>query len=152
MTSSVRKSDLPLGLRYMTVWGATALMMVLSGTRPWQPAVAQVRTEATLTLSGFGNFFVGGSYDKAHAAQHHIGQMYVQYFIPAERKHSFPIVLIHGGDQTGTGFISTPDGRPGWAQYFVRLGYSVYVVDQVARGRSNFVPEVYGITSGQPLD
>jgi pimeloyl-ACP methyl ester carboxylesterase len=95
---------------------------------------------------------VGGSYDAAHAAHHHIGQMYVQYLVPAELKHPFPIVLVHGGDQTGTGFISTPDGRPGWAQYFARLGYGVYVVDQVARGRSNFVPEIYGATSGQPLD
>src|SRR5262249_58468296 len=132
--------------RCLIAGGMTALM-ALSGTTQWQPAAAQNRTELPLTLSAFGNFFVGGSYDKAHAAQHHIGQMYVQYFIPAERKHSFPIVLIHAGDQTGAGFISTPDGRPGWAQYFVRLGYSVYVVDQVARGRSNFVPEVYGKTS-----
>jgi pimeloyl-ACP methyl ester carboxylesterase len=132
--------------------GVIALMVSLSGTASWQPAAAQVRNESPLTLSAFGNFYVGGSYDEAHAAHHHIGQMYVQYFIPAELKHPFPIVLVHGGDQTGAGFLSTPDGRPGWAQYFARLGYAVYVVDQVARGRSGFVPEVYGETSGQPRD
>jgi pimeloyl-ACP methyl ester carboxylesterase len=44
--------------------------------------------------------------------------------------------MIHGGSQTGTNFTGTPDGREGWAQYFVRRGHAVYVVDQVARGRS----------------
>jgi pimeloyl-ACP methyl ester carboxylesterase len=45
-------------------------------------------------------------------------------------------VMIHGGGQTGTNFTGTPDGRDGWAQYFLRRGYAVYVVDQVARGRA----------------
>jgi pimeloyl-ACP methyl ester carboxylesterase len=44
--------------------------------------------------------------------------------------------MIHGGSQTGTNFTGTPDGREGWAQYFLRRGHAVYVVDQVARGRS----------------
>src|SRR5262245_17728117 len=152
MTSRARKLERPLASRGVSAWGAAALMVTLSGAMSWQPAAAQIRNEPTLTLSAVGNFYVGGSYDKAHAARFHVGQMYVEYLIPAERKHPFPIVLVHGGNQTGTGFLSTPDGRPGWAQYFARLGYAVYVVDQVARGRSGFVPDVYGATSGQPLD
>src|SRR5262249_49205447 len=52
---------------------------------------------------------------------------------------------VHGGSQTGTNFTGTPDGREGWAQYFVRRGYAVYVVDQVARGRSVYwAPQPYG--------
>src|SRR3954470_1978041 len=125
MTNGVRKSGRPLASRCMSGLGVMALMVCLFGASS-RPAAAQVRNEASLTLSAFGNFYVGGSYDQAHAAHHHIGQMYVQYVIPAEQKHPFPIVLIHGGDQTGSGFLSTPDGRPGWAQYFVRLGYGVY--------------------------
>src|SRR5689334_22701421 len=105
MTSGVRAR--PLASRCMSGWGVVALMVSLSGMT-WQPAAAQVRNESPLTLSAFGNFYVGGSYDEAHVAHHHIGQMYVQYFIPAELKHPFPIVLVHGGDQTGAGFLSTP--------------------------------------------
>ncbi|MEX2034281.1 MAG: alpha/beta hydrolase, partial [Xanthobacteraceae bacterium] len=60
----------------------------------------------------------------------------VEYFIPRTRKSPTPIVMIHGGSQTGTNFTATPDGREGWAQYFLRRGHAVYVVDQVARGRS----------------
>jgi pimeloyl-ACP methyl ester carboxylesterase len=65
-----------------------------------------------------------------------VGQMYVEYFVPRARKSTYPIVMIHGGSQTGTNFTGTPDGREGWAQYFLRRGHAVYVVDQVARGRS----------------
>jgi pimeloyl-ACP methyl ester carboxylesterase len=52
--------------------------------------------------------------------------------------------MVHGGSQTGSGWISTPDGREGWATHFVRRGYGVYVVDQVARGRSPYIADVYG--------
>ena len=44
----------------------------------------------------------------------------------------------------GTTYTGTPDGREGWAQYFVRRGYAVYVVDQPGRGRSGYLTEVYG--------
>jgi pimeloyl-ACP methyl ester carboxylesterase len=52
--------------------------------------------------------------------------------------------MVHGGSQTGSGWISTPDGRDGWAIYFLRHGYAVYVIDQVARGRSAYIADVYG--------
>jgi len=73
-----------------------------------------------------------------------VGQAYVQFQIPQNRRHPYPIVMVHGGSQTGSGWISTPDGREGWATYFVRRGYGVYVVDQVARGRSPYIADVYG--------
>ena len=56
--------------------------------------------------------------------------------MPQRLAHPYPVVMIHGGSQTGTNFTGTPDGREGWAQYFLRRGYAVYVVDQVARGRA----------------
>ena len=62
--------------------------------------------------------------------------MYVEYWIPRTLRCRYPVVMIHGDWQTGTNFTGTPDGREGWAQYFLRHGYAVYVVDQVARGRS----------------
>ncbi len=105
----------------------------------------------SLILAKSGVFYAGGRYDKDHPDQHFVGQMYVEYQIPAEQRHPFPIVLIHGGGQTGAGWHSTPDGRPGWAPYFLKRGYAVYVVDQVARGRSTYSPEVYGAMSAQPL-
>jgi pimeloyl-ACP methyl ester carboxylesterase len=59
--------------------------------------------------------------------------------------------MIHGGSQTGTNFTGTPDGREGWAQYFLRRGYAVYVVDQVARGRAAQWSQAHGPVSAANL-
>jgi pimeloyl-ACP methyl ester carboxylesterase len=47
-------------------------------------------------------------------------------------------VIIPGGAQTATNFTGTPDGREGWAQYFLRHGYAVYIIEQPGRGRSGY--------------
>jgi pimeloyl-ACP methyl ester carboxylesterase len=52
--------------------------------------------------------------------------------------------MVHGGTMSGVNYTGTPDGREGWAQYFVRQGYAVYVVDQPGRGRSGYLPGTYG--------
>ena len=31
--------------------------------------------------------------------------------------------------QSGTNFTGTPDGREGWAQFFIRQGYAIYMVE-----------------------
>jgi len=85
-----------------------------------------------------GNFFVGPE----------PFPMYVESFIPAKPAHETPIVLIHGCCTTGAGFVSTPDGREGWAKYFVRQGWKTYVVDLPGHGRSP-MPENYGTMSLQ---
>src|SRR5215470_14545886 len=89
-----------------------------------------------LVLAQSSYFFVGGKIDPAVQGSAMTGHMYVEYMIPQQQTHRYPIVMVHGGSQTGTNFTGTPDGREGWAHYFVRRGYAVYVVDQVARGRA----------------
>jgi pimeloyl-ACP methyl ester carboxylesterase len=74
------------------------------------------------------------------------GQMYVEYRIPAKRTYPYPIIMVHGGTMSGTNYTGTPDGREGWAQYFIRQGYAVYVVDQVGKGRSSYMEQTYGPT------
>ena len=37
-------------------------------------------------------------------------------------------------------FLNTPNGRPGWADYFLRFGYRVYLTDPTQRGRSPTIP------------
>ncbi len=97
-----------------------------------------------MALAKASYFFVGGKIDASVNGSPTVGQMYVEYMIPAQGTHPFPIIMVHGGSQTGTNFTGTPDGREGWAQYFVRQGYAVYVVDQVARGRSAHWSQVHG--------
>lgn len=88
-----------------------------------------------ITLQSQGNFFVGGT---LNAEDRKVGQMYVEYQIPADRKSPYPIIFVHGGGQIGAAWQTTPDGREGWAPYFLRRGYAVYIVDQAGRGRSPY--------------
>ena len=68
-----------------------------------------------------------------------IGQMYVQFQIPAKKyAGGWPVIMVHGSSHTAACLESTPDGREGWYPYFVRKGVPSYVVDQSGRGRSGF--------------
>jgi pimeloyl-ACP methyl ester carboxylesterase len=70
------------------------------------------------------------------------GQIYAEFQIPKHQTHRYPIVMVHGAIQTGTNFTGTPDGRMGWAEYFLRQGYAVYVIDQPGRSRASYNAEV----------
>jgi pimeloyl-ACP methyl ester carboxylesterase len=78
------------------------------------------------------------------------GQIYAEFQIPSKMLHPYAIVMIHGGGQTGANFTGTPDGREGWAQFFLRQGYAVYVIDQPGRGRAAYPSEIYGPLSPAP--
>src|SRR5690349_2615772 len=67
-----------------------------------------------------------------------IGQMYVQFEIPAKKYGGWPVIMVHGSSHTAACLESTPDGREGWYPYFVRKGVPSYIVDQAGRGRSGF--------------
>src|SRR3979490_810122 len=85
-----------------------------------------------------GYFFVGGRYVETDKGPLMERQMYVEDQLPAVQTQRYPIVMIHGAAQTGTNFTGTPDGRKGWAQFFVERGYAVYVIDQPPPGRSAY--------------
>ena len=69
-----------------------------------------------------------------------VEQMYVQYFLPQNRRGKYPLLMWHGGGLTGATYESTPDGREGWLNIFIRKGWDVYNSDAVERGRSGFAP------------
>ena len=78
-----------------------------------------------------------------------VEQAYVQYFLPEKRRGALPLLLWHGGGLTGASFETTPDGRPGWLNYFVRVGWDTYNADAVERGRSGFAsPDIF---AGAPI-
>lgn len=79
----------------------------------------------------------------------HVGQMYVQFMLPAVRLGAAPLVFWHGGGMTGATWETTPDGREGWAQWFLRRGWDVHVCDAAERGRSGFPPP--GVLPDEPV-
>jgi pimeloyl-ACP methyl ester carboxylesterase len=108
------------------------------------PMVSRAQEKPPLNLERDGYFYIGGKPITTKGKTHISGQMYVEYRIPAKQTHPYPIIMVHGGTRSGANWTGTPDGREGWAQYFVRRGYAVYVVDQPGRGRSAYVQDVYG--------
>jgi pimeloyl-ACP methyl ester carboxylesterase len=128
-----------------------------------------VAAEPDIVLRGMGSFHVGGRVVEISGkpvreivrqpggpltkldpnGQYMVEQMYVQYFLPKERKGKLPLLLWHGGGLTGVTYESTPDGREGWVNMFVRKGWDTYVSDAVERGRSGFAsPDVW---QGEPI-
>jgi pimeloyl-ACP methyl ester carboxylesterase len=65
-----------------------------------------------------------------------LNPLFVQYILPARKRHDHPIVFIHGGGGQGTDWLETPDGRDGFVDYFVADGWDVYVVDRPGHGRA----------------
>ena len=97
-----------------------------------------------LSIARQGYLFAGPRYSQDDGRSAMSGQLYAEFQIPTRQTHPWPIVMIHGGGQTGTNFTGTPDGREGWAQFFLRQGYAVYVVDQPGRGRAAYEAGLYG--------
>jgi hypothetical protein len=101
--------------------------------------------QAPLDIAEWSFFWVGlERVELARGAVVNGKQMYVEYQIPAQVKHPYPIVLVHGGGGQGLDWMGTPDGRPGWTTYLLQEGYKVYVVDRPGHGRSPFNPDLHG--------
>jgi len=105
-------------------------------------ALAQSNLDGPLVLERQGSFFVGGEVKTldgdgppAHVT---INQMYVQYQVPPDGDAHLPVVMVHGCCLSSKTWETTPDGRMGWSEYFVRRGRPVYLADQVSRARSGF--------------
>jgi pimeloyl-ACP methyl ester carboxylesterase len=107
-----------------------------------------------LVLVSQGSFFVGGRTVNSDAnsgvvqtgvsneGDFTVDQMYVQYMVPSGGEQQTPVVMVHGCCLSAKEYETTPDGRMGWQEYFVRKGYPVYLPDQASRARSGFDPTV----------
>jgi pimeloyl-ACP methyl ester carboxylesterase len=114
--------------------------------------MAQAALPEPLSIARQGYVFAGGKYSTVGDRQVLSGHLYAEFQIPTSQTRRWPIVMIHGGGQTGTNFTGTPDGREGWAQFFLRQGYVVYVVDQPGRGRAAYEADLYGPATRLNLD
>lgn len=79
-----------------------------------------------------------------------VEQMYVQYFLPALERGTVPVLLWHGGGLTGVSYETTPDGREGWLNYFIKKGWATFNSDAVERGRAGWAqyPDIF---PGEPI-
>jgi len=110
-----------------------------------------IPTFSTEALARKGVFYAGGSYWGEPGRQVMRGAMYTEVYVPRQIRQPYPVIFFHANGQTGTQWMQTPDGRPGWAYRLIEEGYVVYVVDYPARGRSTYVP-LPGPDGKQPID
>jgi hypothetical protein len=119
----------------------------LSGLFAVTCALLSAADNKPLVLAEQGSFFVGGETKRLNVpnappntepADVTINQMYVQFQKPANAAQHVPVVMVHGCCLSSKTWETTPDGRMGWSEYFVRKNRSVYLADQVSRARSGF--------------
>jgi pimeloyl-ACP methyl ester carboxylesterase len=107
---------------------------------PQPPAVVE---SLALSLADQGHFWVGVQRKPTPYGTIAVGQSFVQYFIPRQVRHRYPVVLIHGGAGQATHMMGI-GRRPGFAHYFVQDGYQVYVMDRPGFGRVPYHPDSLG--------
>jgi hypothetical protein len=87
-----------------------------------------------LTIQQQGSFAVGGTVKQGPDGQTlHGDHAYVFYQRPANMR-KLPLVFWHGFGQFSKTWETTPDGREGFQNIFLRRGFGVYLVDQPRRG------------------
>lgn len=136
--------NLALSRRSLLAGSASVAAASLTSTG----AAAKVRQSARvpLIIEDQGSFAVGGSVVQAAGtidryAQDPAGQTlhgdhaYIAYQIPVGAK-PLPLVFWHGIGQFSKTWETTPDGREGFQNIFLRRKHSVYLIDQPRRGRA----------------
>jgi len=99
-----------------------------------------------MVIQDQGSFAVGGSvitnpgtFDAINRGPEgqtfHGDHAYVFYQIPVNARN-LPLVFWHGIGQFSKTWETTPDGRDGYQNIFLRRGFSTYVIDQPRRGRA----------------
>lgn len=86
-------------------------------------------------LHSEGTFNVSNYYFSRTGSTLHTDHANVFYQIPEDDKQ-LPIVFLHGYGQSRMGWMTTPDGREGWSDIFLKKGHSVFLIDQPRRGEA----------------
>ncbi len=124
----------------------------LAGTTSIADAAARgaVDSDHPIVLRTQGSFMVGGTVITGPTGDtFHGDHTYVQYQIPPDARQ-LPLVMWHGGGQFSKTWESTPDGRDGYQNIFLRRGFATYILDQPRRGRAGRGAEGSTINAGTP--
>ncbi len=104
-----------------------------------------------ITVTSEGTFNPEDHWEETGAGQtSHVDHANVLYQIP-EDETGLPMVFLHGYGQSRMGWMTTPDGREGWSDMFLRMGHSVFLIDEPRRGEAG-ATSVSGDISTKTLD
>ena len=123
-----------------------ALALIASSFLASAPATTAENTKpAPLMIQEQGSFAVGGTVVTEPGAfdplkpmnpagqTYHGDHVYAFYQVPVNARR-LPIVMWHGAGQFSKTWETTPDGREGFQNIFLRRGFAIYLIDQPRRG------------------
>jgi hypothetical protein len=110
-----------------------------------------------LVIQEQGSFAVGGSVitnagtfnvlkPSPEGQTYHGDHAYVFYQVPVNAR-PLPLVMWHGAGQSSKTWETTPDGREGYQNIFLRRGFAVYLLDQPRRGKAGRSTVPLNVTS-----
>ena len=140
---SVRFTSVRIGYTKRSNW-VNALLLMLTLISLSSSAKSK---EKPLMIQEQGSFAVGGTvitnpgtfnpYNQTPEGQtFHGDHAYVFYQIPVKARQ-YPLVMWHGIGQFSKTWESTPDGREGYQNIFLRRRFPVYLIDQPRRGNAS---------------
>jgi hypothetical protein len=126
---------------YITLWLVAAILFTSVSAQETKKS-----NSAPLMIQEQGSFAVGGTVITNPGKFDHLrptpdGQTfhgdhaYVFYQIPAKARQ-LPLVMWHGIGQFSKTWETTPDGREGYQNIFLRRNFGVYLIDQPRRGNA----------------
>lgn len=128
--------------KVIQLWSILCLLLMIHSSFYAQKSTKQ----KPLLIEEQGSFAVGGTiitnpgtfdpYKPTPEGQTFRGDhAYVFYQIPVKAR-KYPLVMWHGIGQFSKTWESTPDGREGYQNIFLRRNFPVYVIDQPRRGNA----------------
>jgi hypothetical protein len=125
-----------------TVILAISVLFAISGCKEQQGS----RTDGLIVVKEQGSFAVGGTvitnpgiFDPItrtpDGQTFHGDHAYITYQIP-DNTRKLPLVFWHGIGQFSKTWETTPDGRDGFNNIFLKRGFGVYLINQPRRGNA----------------
>ncbi len=145
---------------FIALWLIAAILFTSASAQE-----TKKRKQEPLMIQEQGSFAVGGSVTTAPgtfdpikqgafnpAGTDPMGQTlhgdhaYVFYQVPVNAR-KLPLIFWHGHGQSGKTWETTPDGREGFQNIFLRRRFPVYLIDQPRRGRAARSTQPINITA-----
>ena len=120
--------------RMLAICMSTALFLTACSQRP------------VLKIAEQGSFAIGGKVLTDSLGHTYHGDHAYVFFQKPVAARKYPLVFAHGVGQFSKTWETTPDGREGFQNIFLRRGFSTYLVDQPRRGNAGRGTEPAAIT------
>jgi len=130
--------------KHMKPTNLLAVILLAAGLVTTSAAAAGAASQKPISIERQGTFSAGGTVIPAKEPYNpmkptpegqtlHGDHASVFYQIPVHAR-KYPLVFLHGAGQSMRTWQTTPDGREGFQNVFLRRGFGVYLVDQPRRG------------------